>query len=327
MITIFRNLKINFSNKFKLMSLSSLIIIFFGFAIYFFKGLEIGTEFAGGIELTLESGSQSISSQKVQKFLDDNGYQYSKISTHINKSGEKQIEVIMPYSEYQWLGNICSDKKFVEEEECRAGFTEKYFKNQLEEEKSGFILMNFYKNNPEKGLEQQSLAIQAVMIAIVLIGFYIIIRFDWYSAIGGIAAIIHDILIVMSALIFFDYTFEPYIVAALLIIIGYSLNDTIVVFDRMRENIKEYTNMELIDIINLSLNETLSRTVITSLTTFMVVIAAFIFGAPDLKPASFCLIIGVISGTYSSIFMATPIMMFLRKKYYKEPNEKEEQWQ
>ena len=131
----------------------------------------------------------------------------------------------------------------------------------------------------------------------------------------------------MSALIFFDYTFEPYIVAALLIIIGYSLNDTIVVFDRMRENIKEYTNMELIDIINLSLNETLSRTVITSLTTFMVVIAAFIFGAEDLKPASFCLIVGVISGTYSSIFMATPIMMFLRKKYYKEPNEKEEQWQ
>ena len=307
MITVFKNLKINFSKKFKLMSLFSLIIILFGFTIYFFKGLEVGTEFAGGIELILKSDSvQSISTQKVQNFLDDNGYQDSKINKHVTSYGETQIEVIMPYAEFQ---------------------SENYFKNQLVNSGVPFKLIGFYKNDPETGLEQQSQALQAVMIALVLIGFYIIIRFDWYSAIGGIMAIVHDILIVMSALIFFDYTFEPYIVAALLIIIGYSLNDTIVVFDRMRENIKEYTNMELIDIINLSLNETLSRTVITSLTTFMVVIAAFIFGAPDLKPASFCLIIGIISGTYSSIFMATPIMMFLRQKYYKEPNEKEEQWQ
>ena len=151
MITVFKNLKINFSNKFKLMSLFSLLLILSGFLFYFFKGLEIGTEFTGGIELTLESDSESISTQKVQIFLDNNGYQYAKISEHINQFGETQIEVIMPYSEYKWLGNICSDEKFVEEEECRAGFTEKYFNNQLEQEESGFILMNFYKNNPEKG--------------------------------------------------------------------------------------------------------------------------------------------------------------------------------
>ena len=170
-------------------------------------------------------------------------------------------------------------------------------------------------------------ALQALLIAILLIGFYIIIRFDWYSALGSIVAIIHDILIVISFLMFFSYQFDINIIAAFLIIIGYSLNDTIVVFDRMRENLEEYSKMELYEIINLSLNETLSRTTITSLTTLFVLISLFLFGGSSLGGLSFSLIIGIISGTYSSIFVATPIMMFLRKKYYKEENIKEEEWQ
>ena len=168
--------------------------------------------------------------------------------------------------------------------------------------------------------ELKSSAFQALFIAILLIGFYIIIRFDWYSALGSIVAIIHDILIVISLLIIFSYQFDINIIAAFLIIIGYSLNDTIVVFDRIRENLEEYSKMELYELINLSLNETLSRTTITSLTTLFVLVSLFLFGGSSLSGLSFALIIGIISGTYSSIFIATPIMMFLRHKYYKEEN-------
>ena len=134
---------------------------------------------------------------------------------------------------------------------------------------------------------------------------------------------LHDVLIVVGALVIFTYEFNTNIIAAFLIIIGYSLNDTIVVFDRMRENISEYSNMELYQIINLSLNETLSRTIITSLTTLFVVISIFIFGGGSLRGLSFSLIIGILSGTYSSIFVATPVMMFLRNKYFQEENERE----
>jgi len=164
-------------------------------------------------------------------------------------------------------------------------------------------------------------AMQALSIAVLLIGLYIIIRFDWYSAIGSVVALIHDILIVVSMLVFFSYEFNTNIIAAFLIIIGYSLNDTIVIFDRMRENINEYSNMRLEEIINLSLNETFNRTIITSLTTLFVVISLFIFGGGSLRGLSFALIIGILSGTYSSIFVATPVMMFLRNKYYEEENE------
>tara|TARA_B100000676_G_C17670773_1_gene626251 strand:+ start:12 stop:587 length:576 start_codon:yes stop_codon:yes gene_type:complete len=161
-------------------------------------------------------------------------------------------------------------------------------------------------------------AIQALSIAILLIGLYIIIRFDWYSAIGSIIALIHDILIVITMLVLFSYEFNINIIAGFLIIIGYSLNDTIVIFDRMRENISEYSNMELKETINLSLNETFNRTIITSITTLFVVVSLFIFGGGSLRGLSFGLIIGILSGTYSSIFVATPVMMFLRNKYYEE---------
>ena len=165
---------------------------------------------------------------------------------------------------------------------------------------------------------------QALFIAVLLIGFYIIIRFDWYSSIGSIMAIIHDILIVISLLVLFEFQFDINIIAAFLIIIGYSLNDTIVVFDRIRENLDEYSNMDLNKIINLSLNETLSRTTITSLTTLFVLLSLFIFGGSSLIGLSFALVIGIISGTYSSIFIATPIMMYLREKYYFD--DEEENW-
>ena len=166
-------------------------------------------------------------------------------------------------------------------------------------------------------------ALKALFIAILLIGFYIIIRFDWYSALGSIIAIIHDILIVISILIFFSYQFDINIIAAFLIIIGYSLNDTIVVFDRIRENLEEYSNMELYQIINSSLNETLSRTITTSVTTLLALLAIYFVGGEVISDFTLAMIWGVMIGTYSSIFVASAFLTFFNLRRTRE-EEKED---
>ena len=152
---------------------------------------------------------------------------------------------------------------------------------------------------------------------------YIWIRIEWQFSLGAIFALFHDVILTLGVFSLFSFDINLSIVAAVLTIVGYSLNDTIVVFDRVREIIDEYSNMKLYEIVNLSLNETLARTLITSLTTLFVVDSIYIFGGGSLKGLSFGLIIGILSGTYSSIFVATPIMMFLRDKYYVEENERE----
>ena len=306
MINIFHNSKINFISKFKICSLLSLTCIFFGTLFFIFKGPELGIDFKGGTELIVDLGNYSSSNKSVKNeilmFLENEKIFVSKIKSY----GSQKIQLLFDSSEI--------DKENVNQKIHEFGDNSL---NVLSYNKIGSTISYELTNN----------ALKALFIAILLIGFYIIIRFDWYSALGSIAAIVHDIFIVFSVLMFFSYQFDINIIAAFLIIIGYSLNDTIVVFDRIRENIEEYSKMELYDIINLSLNETLSRTTITSLTTLFVLVSLFLFGGSSLGGLSFALIIGIISGTYSSIFIATPIMMFLREKYYTEENIKEETWQ
>ncbi len=339
MITLFKNKKFDFDSKFNRMATVSVSFIFIGLVFFFFKGFQLGLSFSGGAELIVNfsqyNGDDVNVEKKLTEFLNENDFEYSKLRLF----GANEIILTMPYSENKWINEInedlngdgkldsfCSNDFFTNKDDCRAGLTEDDIRKALQSE-TKFILTSFEGTSGEISQEARLKAIQAVGIAMLLIGFYIIIRFDWYSAIGSVVALIHDILIVASTLIAFGYTFDENIVAAFLIIIGYSLNDTIVVFDRARENISNYSNMELVDIINLSLNETLNRTVITSVTTLFVVITVFIFGGKSLESSSFSLMIGIVSGTYSSIFIATPIMMFLRNKYYTEQNEKEEQWQ
>ena len=303
MIQLFKNSKINFISKFKISAISSLIFIFCGILFFFLKGMEFGIDFQSGSSLIIKHSDSTNIKQEFEDFLNSNNYNYLKIS----KYDDTRIKITFDSS------NPIDETLFKKQIESNMGTEYKVD----EYRKLSAKITNKLKNN----------AIQALLIAVLLIGFYIIIRFDWYSAIGGITALIHDSLITISLLIFFSYQFDMNIVAALLLIIGYSLNDTIVVFDRMRENIKEYSNMELGELVNLSLNETLNRTIITSLTTLFVITSLFIFGGGSLANLSFALMIGVISGTYSSIFIAVPIMMFLRNKYYKEDSEKEETWQ
>ena len=177
-----------------------------------------------------------------------------------------------------------------------------------------FTLRRVESVGPKIGKELQKEALVAIGLALMMILIYIAFRFDAYYALGSVAAIIHDVLITLGVFSLLSYEINLSIIAAFLTIVGYSLNDTIVVFDRIRENIPKYMKKTLTEIVNLSLNETLSRTVITSLTTMMVVVILFIWGGEVINLFAFALIVGVFIGTYSSIFVASPVMLYFEKR-------------
>ena len=166
--------------------------------------------------------------------------------------------------------------------------------------------------------------ISLYLLSLLLIGFYIAIRFDRYYAIGSLVALLHDIMITVGIFSLLNIEISITIIAALLTIVGYSLNDTIVIYDRIRENILKHPKDKKNNLINKSLNETLSRTIITSLTTLLALLSIFIFGGAILKGFSFAMILGVIVGTYSSIYIANPILVRLnvsQKTILKEEKE------
>lgn len=167
---------------------------------------------------------------------------------------------------------------------------------------------------PKIGAELKGQSVEAVFAAMFGILLYITIRFDRYYAVGAVAALFHDVLITLGIFSLLNLELDLAIIAAFLTIVGYSLNDTIVVFDRIRENVKGRSKSDLYEIVNRSINETLNRTIITSLTTFVVVLMLFLQGGEVIKYFAFALIVGVVVGTYSSIFVASPIMVFLETR-------------
>jgi len=177
-----------------------------------------------------------------------------------------------------------------------------------------FTLRRVESVGPKIGKELQTDALKAIGLALLLILIYIAFRFDRYYALGSVMALIHDVLITLGVFSLLRYEINLSIVAAFLTIVGYSLNDTIVVFDRIRENIPKYMKKTLDDVVNISLNETLNRTVITSLTTMMVVVILFVWGGKVINLFAFALIVGVFVGTYSSLFVASPVMAYFEKR-------------
>ena len=180
-------------------------------------------------------------------------------------------------------------------------------------DKNDFIL-SIGKVSPKVGSELSGKAIMAIIYAITLILIYISLRFEFVFAIGAIAAIAHDVTITLGIFSILGYEISLPVVAAFLTIVGYSLNDTIVIFDRIRENLKVLKKDTIIDTVNRSINESLSRTIVTSLTTFFVVLILYFFGGEVIRYFSFALIIGVIVGTYSSIFVASLIVVYMQPK-------------
>ena len=157
-------------------------------------------------------------------------------------------------------------------------------------------------------------AIIAVVTAIFAVLFYIWLRFEWQFSVGAVAALVHDIVLTIGIFSILQIKFDLAIIAALLTIVGYSLNDTVVVFDRVRENLRKYKKTELRDVLNLSINETLSRTVMTSVTTLLALISLFVLGGDVIRGFVFAMIWGVIVGTYSSVFIASNILLRLGVK-------------
>ena len=183
----------------------------------------------------------------------------------------------------------------------------------LPSEKSDFIL-SIDKVGPKVGAELSSDAVLAILYALGFILIYISIRFEFKYAIGAIAALTHDVLITLGVFSILGYEISLAVIAAFLTIVGYSLNDTIVIFDRVRENVKSLKGSSMESVINQSINDSLSRTIVTSLTTFLVVLILFLVGGEVIHTFSFAMIVGVVIGTYSSIFVASPIVIKMDKK-------------
>ena len=182
------------------------------------------------------------------------------------------------------------------------------FPESVPENRTEFIL-SIEKVGPKIGAELSGDAVMAIFSALALILLYISVRFEWKYAVGAIAALTHDVLVTLGIFSILDYEVSLAVIAAFLTIVGYSLNDTIVIFDRVRENIKTMKKVALDEIINKSINQSLSRTIVTSLTTFFVVLVLFLAGGEVIHTFAFAMIIGVLVGTYSSIFVASPIVL------------------
>ena len=187
------------------------------------------------------------------------------------------------------------------------------YPDALPEDKDDFIL-SIDKVGPKIGSELSGKAIMAIIYAITLILIYISFRFEFTYAIGAIAAIAHDVIITLGVFSILGYEISLSIIAAFLTIVGYSLNDTIVIFDGIRENMKAIKRESVVSIVNKSINESLSRTILTSLTTLFVVLTLYFFGGEVIHYFSFALIIGVLIGTYSSIFVASLIVVYMQPK-------------
>ena len=157
----------------------------------------------------------------------------------------------------------------------------------------------------ESGLIAIALSLSAML-------FYIWVRFEWQFSVGSIIALVHDVIITVGIFSLLSFEINLSIIAAVLTIVGYSMNDTVVIYDRIRENLSKYTKMNINEIANLSINETLSRTVITSVTTLLALLSIFVLGGEILRGFSFAMILGVIVGTYSSIFVASPLLKYLK---------------
>ncbi len=280
---------IDFISKQKLTGLLSIVLIIAGIASLIMKGGPLlSIDFTGGTVAQIKF-EKPVELGQLRNTLSDYGFKGAEI-VEFGSPDEVLIKT-------QFTG---SSSEISEKLTLALGKT--------------FILRRVESVGPKIGKELQSDALKAIGLALLLILIYITFRFDRYYALGSVMALIHDVLITLGVFSLLDYEINLSIIAAFLTIVGYSLNDTIVVFDRIRENIPKFMKKTLNDVVNISLNETLNRTVITSLTTMMVVVILFIWGGKVINLFAFALIVGILIGTYSSLFVASPVMAYFEKR-------------
>ena len=283
---------IRFINYFKIFNFLSLILIIISIGSIIYKGLNFGVDFKGGtlIELRVENAEIRIGDVR-QSFLKMN-----LGDVNVKKFGKENDFLI------KFEGNDKNKENFVED-----------IKIQLSKDiGNNFSFRRVEDVGPKVSGELLKSGLIAIVLSLSAMLIYIWIRFEWQFSLGAIVALVHDVIVTIGFFSILEFEINLSIVAAVLTIVGYSMNDTVVIFDRVRENLKKYTSKTINEISNLSINETLSRTIITSLTTLLALLSIFFFGGEILKGFSFAMILGVIFGTYSSIFIANPILIRLK---------------
>ena len=304
---IIKNSNIDFINNSKFtIFLSSALILASIFSLIINKGPELSIDFKGGILIAVNyTKPVNINDLRSKlKSVNIGGQNFNFSSAEIKHFGSESSVALR-------IANIENEpENFSSQliEVLKNSFPDGYPKN-----KNDFIL-SIGKVSPKVGSELSGKAIMAIIYAITLILIYISLRFEFVFAIGAIAAIAHDVTITLGIFSILGYEISLPVVAAFLTIVGYSLNDTIVIFDRIRENLKTIKKDSIVDMVNRSINESLSRTIVTSLTTFFVVLILYFFGGEVIRYFSFALIIGVLVGTYSSIFVASLIVVHMQPK-------------
>ena len=299
---IIKETNINFMGKTKIAALLSTLMILAGaISMVLNGGPKLSIDFKGGTLIAVNF-TESIDIEKVRselKAVSIDGQVFNFSNAEIKHFGDNSNIAI----------RIASIDE--EPEQFSKKITEKLasiFPDLVPEDKENFIL-SLEKVGPKVGAELSSNALMAILSALALILVYVSIRFEFKYAIGAIAALTHDVLITLGVFSILNYEVSLVVIAAFLTIVGYSLNDTIVIFDRVRENVKALKNVQMKSVINRSINESLSRTIVTSLTTFFVVLVLFLIGGEVIHTFSFAMMVGVIIGTYSSIFVASPVVI------------------
>ena len=273
----------------------SLFAIFISLILLFIKGLNLGIDFKGGTLIEISTKNSNIGELRsilspefndvsLQEFGDSNTI-IIRLQNESNKESIKTIDKVKL---------LISDKV-------------------IEFRRSEFV-------GPTISSELLWTGLQAIGFSLIAILIYIWLRFEWQFGFGAVVALTHDVIFTLGFLSLFNIDFSLSSIAAVLTIAGYSINDSVVIFDRIRENLRKYKKLDLPDLFNLSINNTLSRTVMTSLTTLIALLCLYIFGGEVIKPFAIAMIIGILIGTYSSIFIAVPTLLIFKFRPQEEDN-------
>jgi len=282
---------IAFNKYYNHFNLLSSVLIAISLILLLFKGLNFGIDFKGGTLIELRSMDSKINVSSLR----DKFSQMNLGDISVKKFGNDTDYLIK-------FENKDNKKDIIEEIKANL---DKSFGNS-------FSFRRVENVGPKVSEELLKSGIIAISLSLAIMLFYIWIRFEWQFSLGAIIALFHDVIVTLGVFSLFSLEINLSIIAAVLTIVGYSMNDTVVIFDRVRENLRKYSDIKIYELTNISINETLSRTIITSATTLLALIAIYLFGGEILKGFSLAMILGVVFGTYSSIYIANTVLVRLK---------------
>ncbi len=285
---------IPFNKYYKFFNLLSSALVIISLCLLIFKGLNFGVDFKGGTLIELRANDKQITISSLRSAFSN----MNLGDVAIKKFG-KDSDYLIKFEKKDNTKTLIQDIK----------------NNLTKTLGSGYEFRRVENVGPKVSAELLKGGLIAIAAALGAMLFYIWIRFEWQFSIGAILALFHDVILTIGVFSLFSLEINLSIVAAILTIVGYSMNDTVVIFDRVRENLKKYMDIKIFELTNISINETLSRTIITSATTLLALLSIFIFGGEILKGFSLAMILGVVFGTYSSIYIANPILVYLKVSY------------